>query len=253
MSRWIFLRGLSRDSRHWGDFPDVFRQSIPDAEVLSMDLPGNGLRNGEPSPSSVTGMLADCRQTLASRGIDGPVNLFAMSLGAMVAVEWAVRYPQEIARCVLINTSLRGFNPFYQRMRPRNYPGLLRMVLFPTDRRWETTVLTMTSARRDPEIVRRWMALRAEHRVSAANVLRQLLAAARYRSPINRPATPLLLLGSSSDRLVNITCSRAIADRWAAPLIEHPTAGHDLPLDDADWVVEQVSHWLITRRIHLAG
>ena len=169
-----------------------------------------------------------------------------MSLGALIASEWAARYPQEIERCVLINTSLRGFNPFYQRLRPRNYPSLLRMALFPSDRRWERTVLNMTSTRRDPEIVEHWMALRAEHRVSAANALRQLLAAGRYRAPLARPAAPLLLLSSTNDRLVNMACSRVIAEYWGAPLIEHPTAGHDLPLDDADWVIEQVRCWLTT-------
>ena len=35
-----------------------------------------------------------------------------MSLGAMVAVAWANAHPQELARCVLINASLRPFSPF---------------------------------------------------------------------------------------------------------------------------------------------
>ena len=91
------------------------------------------------------------------------------------------------------------------------------------------------------------MTLRAQYRVSGANALRQLLAAARYRSPSERPATPLLLLGSTNDQLVNIACSRAIAECWSAPLVEHPTAGHDLPLDDASWVATQIRQWLNTR------
>jgi pimeloyl-ACP methyl ester carboxylesterase len=39
----------------------------------------------------------------------------------MVAVEWASRYPQEIARCVLINTSMRPYSRFHQRLRWQNY------------------------------------------------------------------------------------------------------------------------------------
>jgi pimeloyl-ACP methyl ester carboxylesterase len=41
----------------------------------------------------------------------------------MVAVEWASRYPQEIARCVLINTSMRPYSRFHQRLRWQNYPA----------------------------------------------------------------------------------------------------------------------------------
>jgi hypothetical protein len=27
-------------------------------------------------------------------------------------------------------------------------------------------------------------------------------------------------------------------------LREHPTAGHDLPLDDPDWVIGEIAQWL---------
>jgi pimeloyl-ACP methyl ester carboxylesterase len=51
---------------------------------------------------------------------------------------------------------------------------------------------------------------------------------------------PLLLLASRGDALVDPRCSLAIAQRWACEIAMHPWAGHDLPLDDADWVVQQV-------------
>ncbi|MBC8058528.1 MAG: alpha/beta hydrolase, partial [Rhizobiales bacterium] len=31
------------------------------------------------------------------------------------------------------------------------------------------------------------------------------------------------------------------------PVATHPWAGHDLPLDDGEWVALQVSNWLQTR------
>ena len=58
-----------------------------------------------------------------------------MSLGAMVAVDWAARHPEELAGCVLINTSLRPFSPWYQRLRPANYGALLRPAVRATERR----------------------------------------------------------------------------------------------------------------------
>jgi len=38
--------------------------------------------------------------------------------------------------------------------------------------------------------------------------------------------------------LVKSSASRRIAERWKVPLIEHPQAGHDLSLDDPQWIVD---------------
>ena len=73
--------------------------------------------------------------------------------------------------------------------------------------------------------------------------LRQLAAAARYAPPAKPPATPLLLLASAGDSLVSPHCSERLAEQWKLALRLHPNAGHDLPLDDPDWVVEQIVGW----------
>jgi pimeloyl-ACP methyl ester carboxylesterase len=71
-----------------------------------------------------------------------------MSLGAMVAVAWADRHPDELAGGVLINTSLRPFSPWYQRLRPANYLALLGLLLAGDAGRRERTILRLTSNRR---------------------------------------------------------------------------------------------------------
>jgi hypothetical protein len=35
-----------------------------------------------------------------------------------------------------------------------------------------------------------------------------------------------------------------LATHLGAVHLEHPTAGHDLPLDAPDWVTEQIRGWL---------
>ncbi|PMZ18082.1 alpha/beta hydrolase, partial [Pseudomonas sp. FW306-02-F08-AA] len=47
-------------------------------------------------------------------------------------------------------------------------------------------------------------------------------------------------------------CSQALAAAWNLPLVMHPFAGHDLPLDDPAWVVAQVLQWA-TRPPHPSG
>jgi pimeloyl-ACP methyl ester carboxylesterase len=247
MSNWIFLRGLTRERAHWGGFISAFEQAVPGAHVIALDLPGNGQLCAVSSPLSIAEMVSHCRAELKKHDVQQPCYLLAMSLGAMVATEWAYQTPQEIAACVLINTSMRPFSAFYRRLQPRNYAALLRLALPGVgDAELERTVLRLTSNQvaTHNAVVADWVATRRQRPVSARNTLRQLLAAARYRARSEPPATDLLLLGSKQDRLVSIRCSLAIADSWKCPLELHPAAGHDLPLDDPAWVLQQVRHWL---------
>jgi pimeloyl-ACP methyl ester carboxylesterase len=88
-----------------------------------------------------------------------------------------------------------------------------------------------------------WQSWARECPVSRRNALRQLLAAARF-SAADKPAVPLLVLAGAADGMVSPRCSQRLAQAWGASFALHPTAGHDLPLDDADWVAREVAAWL---------
>ncbi len=247
MNTWIFLRGLTREARHWGEFPATFGEAIAGAQVVAMDLPGNGRLHRMTSPVRVGEMAAYCRAELRSRGIPPPYRLLAMSLGAMVAAAWAAEHPQEVRSCVLINTSLRPFSPFHHRLKPANYLALCRRACFAGDERAaEALILRLTSSRPEQhgEVLDAWLSYRRECPVSGRNALRQLFAAGRYRAPADAPSAPLLILASAADALVDPRCSRQLAIHWRASIAEHRTAGHDLPLDDGRWVAQQVRAWL---------
>ncbi len=241
----MLLRGLTREARHWGDFPRLLAEACPEDQVLTLDLPGNGQRHQERSHGTVEVMAEFCearRQELKE-----PVHVIAMSLGAMVTVAWAQRHPSALRSAVLINTSLRPFSPLHHRLRPAAYPALLRLALGATPLQWEQTVLRLTSRHAgtpQAELLRQWLGYRQDCPVSRANALRQLWAASRYRAPQDKPALPLLLLNSAQDGLVDSRCSAALARAWQCPLRQHPSAGHDLPLDDGGWVVRQISLWM---------
>ena len=251
MSTWVLLRGLTRESRHWGDFPGLLRSQLSPAQVITLDLPGNGRLNSQVSPTSATAMAAAARAELRQRGLPPPYHVLAMSLGAMVALAWAERYPQELQGCVLINTSLRTFSRWHQRLRPRNYARLLGLFLARTPQASEQTILELTAhhpALPPATLLAQWAAWRLENPVSRANALRQLWAAARFRAPRDRPQVPLLVLASAADTLVHPCCSAQLAREWGATLRTHPSAGHDLPLDDGEWVAREVHAWLAAQR-----
>jgi len=245
---WVLLRGLTREAGHWGPLPALLAERLPGTRILTLDLPGAGERHAMRSPTSIRATMGDCRAQLQALGVTR-CHLLAMSLGAMVAVEWAHRHPQEVASAVLVNTSLRPFSAWHQRLRPRHYPALLG-VLWP----WrdaharEAVVLRLTSRRRFTSaqkmaVVDAWVALRERHPVSTTNALRQLLAAARYRAPTQAPGVPLLVVVGAGDGLVEPACSHRFALAWQLPIRTHPSAGHDLALDDPAWLAEEVTAW----------
>ena len=245
MSTWILLRGLTREKRHWGRFPQQLLAEFPEARILPLELPGNGELNALASPVSIPGMAAFCRGELARMGIAPPYILVGMSMGAMVAAAWAERHPGDLAGCVLISTSLGAFSPLHHRLRPRAWPALLRILLERTAEGREFRIFGLTSAlpRADPRLIAEWAAIRRSRPVTPRNAFRQLLAAARFRAPRGMPVATLVLAGAA-DRLVDPRCSREIAERWQCPLAVHPGAGHDLPLDDGAWVAGAIRGWL---------
>lgn len=247
MTTWVLLRGWAREARHWGDFPATLRSALPAGHrVLALDLPGNGTRHDETSPLHARAMAAALRSEVRRLALPRPYAVLALSLGGMVAVQWAVERPQDLAACVLINSSARGQSPFWQRLRPAAYPrvaGLLRPWLPRLER--ERGILALTSNHRagDAALARQWADYARQCPVTAANAMRQLVAAARFQAPPAGPGVPTLLVAAEADRLVDPECSRLLARRWHTPLRVHPSAGHDLPLDAGPWVAEQVSTW----------
>lgn len=238
---WFFLRGLVRESGHWAGFLEKFEAAFPDRKAIPLDIPGNGLRFREASPVSIGAYAEAMRKEFLTK--KGEENfLFAISLGAMVGIEWMNRYPNDFSGAVLGNTSLRGLSPIHHRLQPANYGRILKLMMGKDFHVRERTILEMTSHRKDriAELESEWVEIQKRRPVSVRNALRQLLAAVRFHPPKAKPSAPILLLNGGQDELVSPACSSALARHWQAPLRVHPSAGHDLTLDEPEWVIEQL-------------
>ena len=237
---WLLLRGLMRETRHWGDFPARLA-AAGQTSTYTLDLAGNGLRYRETSGPTVPDMADDVAdQWQRLRG--GPVRVLALSLGGMVAAEWARQAPHTVTELVLCNSSFRPYSAPWERFQPRALSKLLRLLLTaPAALEIETEILRLSSNRPEAHAAQLcdWVQWRQQCPVSAGNVLRQLAAAARYRAAPT-PAVATRVLSSAGDRLVSPRCSQRLAAAWKVPLALHPSAGHDLPLDDPDWLLAQL-------------
>ncbi|WP_430462614.1 alpha/beta fold hydrolase [Thalassolituus sp. LLYu03] len=237
---WILIRGLIRARFHWGDFPQQLLNQLPAGTRLhTPEVAGNGERFAEKTPFSIHAMMHDVRQQcLQSGSLDhGPVVIVAISMGAMIAAEWARCFPGEIRALHLINTSFSNLSSPISRMRAGAFFGLWGAYL--TGQSLESAILRWTSNQPQTRLAGHWEAYAESHPLSLRNALAQLLSASSFRGPEAAPC-PAWCYTSLGDRLVNPECTARIAHLWQVPLATHPSAGHDLPLDDSAWLIHEI-------------
>ena len=238
---WLLLRGLGRERRHWGEFPALL-QARSGGEVACVDLPGSGTEYLRRSPASISAIVDDVRHRwLADYPQVNAWSVLGISLGGMLALQWMQTHPQEFALGVVINSSSAGLSGSTERLQLQAGLSLLRSGLYADVHNRESRILQLVSNYHadDAELAAQWVEYANSAPISRTNVLRQLLAASRFSAPdVLQPA--LLLLGSHADRMVNPSCSQALARHFGAELRMHPDAGHELALDDPNWVVDRV-------------
>jgi len=253
---WFFIRGLMREASHWENFPSLFEKAFPNTKVITLDLPGTGKQWRSTCPPSVEKMVEAVRNeaqiffdsSLRKYGNLPPCYLLAISLGGMVALEWLKRFPNDCLGAVLINTSLGGISPFYQRLKPQAWLPLFDIILTKDIRYRERKVLSLTTSHfqvNETVLAKRVEAFETQP-ASKVTFFRQLIAASRFRYKPNTSLPPLLFLNSLGDKLVDARCSQKIQSKWGGSLKTHPSANHDLPLEDPEWVISQIRQWLIS-------
>jgi len=243
---WLLIRGLCRQQLHWEDFPIKLAQQLNN-QVLCCDIPGTGTEWQRLTPASITDITLQLREQFKQQNanVSYPIRLLGISMGGMICTEWAKYFPNEIEHMVFINTSFKQFSPIYQRLKFSKLTTLIR-ILTSAPLQQEQLILNMTShtQHNNQVLVQRWRDCAEQQPVSRQNALRQLYAASRFSPPAQPPIESILLLASAQDQLVDVRCSTAIATQWHCPIHYHPTAGHDLPLDDGQWICDKISRWL---------
>ncbi len=252
----VLIRGLLREQRHWGDFPRQLQENVEEitgktVNIITVNIAGNGDRYSEESCSSISEMVEDLRRQVSrqvgeSKNIHNKLWLVALSLGGMIATEWASQYKEEIAGIVLINTSASQFSPLYHRLKFSNILAIVKAVLATSSRVRESIILSLTSNKHNTNgaLLESWVNIAQTARVSQKNVLIQLCAAAAYKGRGMPPEVPILVLASQRDGLVSYKCSERIANRWGAFFFLHHSAGHDLPLDDPLWLCNHITRYI---------
>ena len=244
---WFLVRGLIREEGHWTPFKDSLKDAFPNDVVHCLDLPGNGKHIKDKSPAKMPAygehLEKEAAEFLKENNLEEEtIGVIAISLGGMAILEWNRLYPQRIAKMVLINSSLKAFSPVHHRVKPSQWFNLILVALTCSIARRERRIIKIVSNNVEmrEKYVENWIKIQQERPVKKANAIRQLKAALTHNFIKAESDTKYLVLGSTADRLVNSKCSVEIAKALGAKLELHNTAGHDIPLDDAPWIISHV-------------
>jgi len=240
----VLIMGLFREQRHWGDFPILLSKKFPDAKIICVDIPGSGKRYHEPSPTSIASMVDKIREGF---GAKIHINIIAISMGGMIGLQWAAMYPKEINSLTCLNTSARNFSKFYHRLQTKNYFTIFKALFLSVKKREKVIYKLLSNRPEDKKVIEDWTLYTQQYPISKINFLRQLWAA--FKFTVDKKVTcRLLFISSVSDNLVDHKATKAIAYEWEAQLLINLHDGHDIALDNPQWLCDMIDRF-VTRCI----
>lgn len=237
---WVLLRGLARHSKHWGPFAELFIKAHQQDNIEFIDLRGNGTEVDKDSFLKIPDYTDDVRLRSKSIARGERVNIIAVSMGAMVAVDWASRFHHEVESITCINTSDGGSSHFWERLRPESYKPLAQILLNNSNQQARERLsldLITNSLKNKNEIAKIFAPLTVTTRT---NFFKQIFAASKFRFPRQKPNCDVTMICADGDRLVNSKCTKNICKHWGISPVIHESAGHDLPLDAPDWLLSKI-------------
>lgn len=248
----LLIRGLSRQQGHWGEFSKILTQALNnqglEANLVFEDLPGFGSRYQQKSPVSIEKIAELLAPTLVRlhQETSRKVHLLGISMGGMIALALAQRFPDYCESLIMINSSVKPVSKFYQRLQPTAYPAILKAWFHPNKRQSERAILNISTEyyKNDSLILARWLALRTQFPPSRQAALRQIIAASVFRTPVRPPVKKVLLIAAKNDRVAHYSCTLNLAKLWGLPYLLHAQAGHDLALDDPEWLASQITFFI---------
>jgi len=239
------LRGLGRESGHWD--PEFLTLMNSHYDLILLDYPGSGAFLQDTFPNSIEQVLMHLNKQIRTKE---PIFLVAVSLGGMVALEWAKNFPEKFSGMVLINSSAKDLSPFYKRMSAAAMLSVTKAIAnakTPQKSEQEIVAIVANNKSKYSATIENWTQIAKQRPTSLKNVAKQLWMAAHFHSPKAPLSVPLQFLVSEQDRFVDPSCSKNLALKYGAPLASHNTGGHDLVIDDPHWVSEQIQLFIRRR------
>jgi len=204
--------------------------------LLVPDLPGHDRSRDEPFTTSA----AVVGELVRLAGDEPELTVVGFSLGGQLALQMAAEHPQAVHRLVVVSALTDGIA----------LSGIadltVRLAAPLARRRWfaraQAKALFIPEALMDDY-------LRTSRALAPESLVALTRANAAFRTPATWPAYPgrsLLMIGGKEPRSVREGMRALARANPNAELVEHPQAGHGLPLQFPDWFAAQLDRWLVS-------
>lgn len=243
---WVLIRGLSRETRHWAQFPEKLKAYYPNSTIKVLELPGVGTKYHQKSETSIEGFARALRPDFLKLKEENPgdYGIIAVSMGGMIAMNWVDLYPEDFKALITVNSSAGNLSGPLDRMSPKAITKILQLFFRNNLEEREKVILELTTnmTKITSELVQKWASFGEQYPLKREVFLKQIYAASRFVVP-NEIKIPFLILASEQDQLSLPKCSKILAKHFGLDPILHPSAGHDLPLDDPEWMAKNIFEW----------
>ena len=118
MKNLLLFSGLSREKRHWGEFPELVENAM-DIKVHTLDNLGCGEFHKETTPVTIRENVDFLQEQFEKLYTENPGEwyLLGISLGGMFVTEWAQRI-NPFKKVFVINSSFKNLSPLFDRLTP---------------------------------------------------------------------------------------------------------------------------------------
>ena len=225
----LLIMGYGANSRWWDPQIPVFSQEY---QVIAFDNRGTGQSDKPDIPYTMEMMEEDTVGLLEAIGINA-AHVFGVSMGGMIAQEFALRYPHKVMSLILACTTPGGRNavmPDEEAMTFLFDMGRMKdMTLEEQARELLPFLFTKEFIDKSPKLIDELIAGILEYVTPLHGYQRQGEAIMRFNAYERLPEikAPTLVMAGTADRLIPVENSRIIASRIpGAELVIFENMGH---------------------------
>ena len=239
----VFVHGFPLDHTMWRQQIAEFRNTH---RVLAVDLPGFGQSSPAAGEMSIVGFADRLAEFLDQIGVTEQVTLCGLSMGGSIALQFALRHPEKLARLILCDCRAVADSPEAQKMRHDLADRVLKQGPEFVAEAMATRLFAASTLAQQPEIVESIQSvIRSTAPASVAGGSRALANREDAVPRLGEIATPTLVLVGSEDMISPPDEMRQIAQRLPhGTLAVIQGAGHMAPLEAPTPVNAAIREWL---------
>jgi len=246
----LLIMGLSYTSHMWHRSRPALSQRY---KTIALDNRGVGRSDVPPGPYPIASMASDAAAVLAAAGAES-AHVFGVSMGGMIAQEFALQYPTRVRSLVLGCTAAGG--PTAVRAGPEATQMLMTRDKMTPEQALEAPVPFIYDSTTPRERIDEDLAIRRPWlpRPEAYTAQLQGIIAWEAYSRLSGIAAPTLVIHGENDRLVPPTNGKLIAERVpGAKLLMIPHASHLFTTDQPEAAHRAILEFLNQRAGSASG